>query len=130
MKRVFYNGRSVKGFPSQPASDLRTGVVYEVTDEKYCGDQLNYILKGMPEGEGYNSEWFKVATVYMAYANSIPVVGEKLGDIIKFDTDYVSQPKPVFVDEKVVRVTYIGENLYEVYTKYVTYMLMIKSKKN
>ena len=130
MKRVFYNGRKVNKYPSQPASDLRTGRVYEVIAEKQCGEQLNFILKGMPVGEGYNSEWFKVATVYVAYANEVPVVGEKLGNISRFEPDFVGTSMSMFVNDKVLQVICLGENLYEVYTKFVTYILMVKSRKN
>lgn len=119
MKRVYYNGY---GNGTKEARHLRTGYEYEVEYEKNEGDNTFLVLKGVQVETGFNSNWFKVLPVFLGFSRQIPVVGAGIEDLHIWNNGDWHIVRDAIKVEKIYQ---LGEDVYEVYDKYRTFIIKV-----
>jgi len=120
-KILMYNGGTKNYYGCDSPAVLTKGKLYEIiAEEDICGCQTNYTLNGI-EG-AFNSIWFSEPTSYFAYVDSIPVKGEPITSLIRFEGIH---PKAFKHSSTVVFVESITSDIYKVYTQNTLYIVKV-----
>jgi len=123
-KIIMYNGGKESYYHSDDPAVLTKGKLYEVIAERDVnGFQTNYTLKGIT-GE-FNSVWFNEPTSYFAYTDTVPVEGESMKAIIRFDGIHA---KPFKHTSQVRYVESVTPDIYKVYTQNTLYIVKVLSE--
>lgn len=126
LKKVRYNGGKKSHYECSNPSKLIKGLEYDVVSIRNRCLQTDYTLNGI-NGE-FDSTWFDDVIsnnhIYMAIANEIPVIGEKLSCYrVEF---YERKPKLVGDVINVIKdLEYLGNNVYRVDTNNNRYIVNV-----
>ena len=122
MKKILmYNGGKDSYYGCDDPEVLTKGTLYEiVAEEDVRGFQTNYTLKGI-DGK-FNSVWFDEPNTYFAYTDTIPVEGELMKKIIRFEGTDITSIKHTSMVHYVEPIT---SDVYKVYTQNTLYVVKV-----